>query len=95
MNEERIERMRQCLQTEFHPARLEIADESHLHIGHPGASTGLGHFAVIIEAEAFRGRNPLERHRMIYQALGDMMRTDIHALRLTARPPAGDPPSDE
>jgi BolA family transcriptional regulator, general stress-responsive regulator len=89
MTAQRVERIRERLQAAFQPTALEVADESHLHVGHPGASTGLGHFAVRIEADVFRDRNALERHRMVYEALGDMMRTDIHALRLEASAPSG------
>lgn len=87
MTAQRIERIRACLEGAFAPEALEVTDDSHLHVGHEGAKDGRGHFTVRIVAEAFKGANPLERHRMIYDALGDMMTTDIHALRLRASPP--------
>ena len=63
---------------------IEIVDESHLHIGHPGASSGGGHFHVTIVAENFEGLPTLARHRLIYDALGDAMQTEIHALSIKA-----------
>lgn len=84
---ERIQRIRQRLQARLSPESLEIADESHLHAGHPGARSGKGHFAIRIVSRQFAGQAPLRRHRLIYEALGEMMATDIHALRVEARTP--------
>ena len=63
---------------------LEIIDESHLHVGHAGAASGGGHFQVIITAIDFEDLNTLARHRLVYEALGDAMETDIHALSIKA-----------
>ncbi len=63
---------------------LEIVDESHLHVGHAGAASGGGHFQVVITAKDFGGLSKLARHRLIYEALGDAMKTDIHALSIKA-----------
>ena len=63
---------------------IEIVDESHLHVGHPGAASGGGHFHVTIVAENFDGLPTLARHRLIYDALGDAMQTEIHALSIKA-----------
>jgi len=63
---------------------LEIVDESHLHVGHAGAASGGGHFQVVITANDFSGLSTLARHRLIYKALGDAMKTDIHALSIKA-----------
>lgn len=84
----REERLRQLLQTRFTPQVLHIEDESHLHAGHTGAEGGHSHFRVHIVAEAFRGVLPVARHRLVYQAVGDMMTTDIHALAIDARSPS-------
>ena len=70
------------------PTHLEIIDESHKHAGHEGARDGRGHFALEIVSEAFAGLAPLARHRRVYQAMGEMMQTDIHALSIRARTPA-------
>lgn len=69
------------------PQQLEVIDESHLHAGHPGARDGRGHFRVRIVSEAFEGQRSLARHRRIYETLGSLMRTDIHALSITALTP--------
>ncbi len=82
-----MERMRQLLEAEFSPVALEIEDQSHLHAGHAGAREGKGHFRVRITSDAFSGVPALKRHRMVYQSLGDMMDTDIHALIIEANPP--------
>ena len=63
---------------------LKIIDESHLHVGHAGAASGGGHFQVIITAVDFEDLNTLARHRLIYEALGDAMETEIHALSIKA-----------
>ncbi|HET7569699.1 MAG TPA: BolA family protein [Gammaproteobacteria bacterium] len=83
----RVDAIRECLETAFSPTALEVRDDSHLHAGHAGAQSGMGHFHVRIVAERFRGVAPLERHRLVYAALGDMMKTDIHALSLEAQVP--------
>jgi BolA protein len=75
------------LSAAFDPETLGVEDESHLHEGHEGARDGLGHFRVLIIAEAFEGTSMLERHRTVYKALGEMMRTDIHALAIDAWSP--------
>jgi len=86
-NAARIERMRAALQA-LEPSHLEIIDESHKHAGHEGARDGRGHFALDIVSEAFVGLAPLARHRRVYQAMGEMMQADIHALSIRARTPA-------
>jgi BolA protein len=83
----RIERLRARLTERFHPTVLEVLDESHRHQGHAGAADGRGHFRVRIVSAAFRGLPPLARHRLVFAALEDLMRTDIHALALDAQPP--------
>lgn len=75
------------LRQAFEPETLGVEDESHLHEGHEGARDGRGHFRVLIIAQAFDGKSMLERHRMIYRVLNDMLRTDIHALAIDAWSP--------
>jgi BolA family transcriptional regulator, general stress-responsive regulator len=87
MSAGRLERIRTLLAAEFSPLELSVRDESHLHEGHAGAASGGGHFRIRIVAEAFRGRTPLVRHRLIYAALADLMPEEIHALAIDARPP--------
>jgi BolA family transcriptional regulator, general stress-responsive regulator len=83
----RAERLRERLTAEFAPLELRIEDDSALHAGHAGAAGGHSHFSVHIVAEAFRGLPPLARHRLVYAALAEMLKTDIHALKIDARPP--------
>ena len=87
MTGDRLAVMRERLETAFHPSSLEITDDSHRHVGHAGARDGRGHFSVAIVASAFTGAKRLERHRMVYAALGTLMQTDIHALSVTALAP--------
>lgn len=82
----RAQRIRAAL-VQLAPLQLELLDEGHQHIGHEGARDGRGHFAMHIVSEAFRGVAPLARHRLVYAALGEMMQTDIHALRIHAEAP--------
>lgn len=86
-NRQRLESIRAALQV-LEPSTLLVIDESHKHAGHEGARDGRGHFAVDITSEAFFGLAPLARHRRVYEALGLMMQTDIHALSIRARTPA-------
>jgi len=70
------------------PVSLDLRDESAQHAGHAGARPGGGsHWQVTIVAEAFRGKSAVARHRMVYEALGDLMEGDIHALRIEAFAP--------
>jgi len=84
---ERIALIRARLDAALAPASLEIEDQSHLHIGHAGAKDGKGHFRVNIVAEAFRDLSPIQRHRLVYDAVGDLMESDIHALAIEASAP--------
>lgn len=68
------------------PLSLEIEDESHRHAGHAGARDG-GHLKVAIVAAVFSGKGTLARHRLVYDAAGDLMRGHIHALSIHARAP--------
>ena len=87
MTKDRVSIIRERLTEEFSPELLEVNDESHLHAGHPGARDGRGHFRVTIVAAAFDGRSRLERHRMVFAALGALMQSDIHALAVHAHSP--------
>lgn len=82
MSERRVERIRALLEAALAPERLEVIDESHLHVGHAGARDGRGHFRIRIGCSNFAGKPRIVRHRMVYAALGDMMETDIHALAI-------------
>lgn len=80
--EERIKTIHSRLTEALSPTRLQVIDESHLHIGHAAAKEGLGHFVVTIESPCFKGKITLEQHRMIYEAVGDLMPNEVHALRI-------------
>jgi len=70
------------------PSRLDLADESAHHAGHAGARPeGGSHFRMLIVAATFTGKSRLERQRMVFAALGDLMQTEIHALSITALTP--------
>ena len=69
------------------PELLQIDDDSGKHIGHEGAKGGGGHYSIRIVSSRFTGQAKLACHRMVYDALGDLMRRDIHALAIDARPP--------
>lgn len=91
MTQARIERLIERLQS-LEPDRLEVIDDSHHHAGHAGAADGRGHFTVLVVSKRFAGQNTLRRHRLVYEAVGDMMMTDIHALSIEALAP-GEAPS--
>lgn len=81
---DRVTLIRQRLERQLQPDSLDIFDESHLHRGHPGARDGRGHFRVRIVSDVFAGLPRLARHRRVYAAVGDLMKTDIHALNIEA-----------
>ena len=81
-----IDEIRQRLSV-LAPVKVELIDDSALHAGHAGARSGGGHYRLSIVSAAFTGKNTVARHRMIYDALGDMMRKEIHALAIQAETP--------
>ena len=87
MSDERVAKIEKLLTDAFQPSHILVKDQSHLHAGHAGARDGRGHFDVTIVSNTFAGKRPLARHRLIYDALGTLMETDIHALRIHASTP--------
>jgi BolA protein len=83
----RTEWIAATLREAFAPERLEVVDDSARHAGHAGARAGGGHFQVLIVSERFRGLSRLERHRAVYDALGEAMKAEVHALALRALAP--------
>ena len=83
----RLDMINERLTTALAPSDLDVEDVSHEHAGHEGAKSGGGHFNVLIVSDAFAGQSPLKRHRMIYSALGDAMKSEIHALSIRAYTP--------
>jgi BolA protein len=86
MTAKRVAMIQERLTEVFAPRSLDIIDESHKPAGHASAG-GAGHFVVEIVAEAFAGKNLIQRHRLVYDALGDAMNTEIHALSIKASTP--------
>lgn len=87
MTAQRVARIEQRLREVFSPEAVEVIDDSAAHAGHAGARDGKGHFNVLIVADAFRDRSRLARHRLVNEALKDMLKTDIHALSIKAMTP--------
>lgn len=85
MSAETIDLLRQRLAT-LEPESISIHDDSKRHAGHAGAREG-GHYQLQIVAQAFAGKSTIARHRLIYDAAGDLMRGKIHALSIHAKVP--------
>jgi BolA protein len=69
------------------PVSIEIQDDSAKHAGHAGARSGGGHFRLSIVSPRFAGCRTMERHRLVYDALGPLMKREIHALSISAKTP--------
>lgn len=84
----RAEKIRNRLEEALSPVHLDITDDSMAHAGHKGAmETGGGHFHATIVSEAFEGKSSVQRHQLVYRALGDLMQTEIHAFSMKAFTP--------
>lgn len=81
-----VARLRDRLTEVFQPLQLDIEDDSHRHAGHAGARSG-GHFNVTIVSAAFAGQSTVSRHRLVYQAVNDLMEGQVHALSIRAHAP--------
>jgi BolA protein len=81
---EMLERLESALQ----PTHIELIDDSELHRGHGGYNpAGESHFTLRIESNAFAGKGRVERQRLVYAALGDLMQERVHALSIKAVAP--------
>jgi BolA protein len=69
------------------PVAIDIIDDSAKHAGHAGARSGGGHFRLTIVSPRFAGLRTMERHRLVYDALGPLMTREIHALSIAAKTP--------
>ena len=76
------------LRERFDPLHLELRDDSDKHAGHPGATSGGGHYHVTLVSSRFEGRTRLEQHRAVHAALGEMFQKEIHALALRTSAPS-------
>ena len=82
------EEMRRRLQAALAPEKLELIDDSAAHAGHAGAAPGGNtHWRLTVVSAQFAGKPTVARHRLVYQALGDLMQSPIHALQISARAP--------
>lgn len=88
MTEQRVATIERMLRAALAPDELLVKDQSHLHVGHAGAREGKGHFEVTIVSDQFSGVDRIARHRMVYDALGVFMDSDIHALQINAHSPS-------
>ena len=80
--------MRRRLEQALKPTRLDLVDDSEAHRGHGGYNpSGESHFTLIIESPAFAGKSRVDRQRLVYAALGDLMRERVHALSIRATAP--------
>ena len=76
------------LNSSLSPTRIELSDDSEAHRGHGGYNpAGESHFSLTIESAAFAGKGRVERQRLVYAALGDLMRERVHALSIKASAP--------
>ncbi len=80
--------IKQKLNDAIKPQLLELIDDSAAHAGHAGAKNGGGHYNITIVAEIFDGKSLVQRHQLIYQALNDLMKKEIHALGINALSPS-------
>ena len=84
----RVEKIESCLQHALSPTLLKIIDESDAHAGHAGArESGGGHYVATIVSTEFSGRSLVQRHQLVYRALGELMSTDIHAFSMKVYSP--------
>lgn len=81
---DRIAEIKARLEQALSPTYLNIIDESHLHAGHVGAASGAGHFNVTVVSDKFADQSAIQRHRMVYLAVDDLMPSEIHALSINA-----------
>lgn len=81
-----IEAMRARLAV-LEPSAIEIIDDSARHSGHAGVRDGGGHYRLSIVSPHFAGHPTMARHRLVYDALGPLMKREIHALSILAKAP--------
>ena len=86
MPEVTVARIRERLAT-LAPVAISIEDDSAKHAGHPGGAAGGGHYTVRMTSASFEGKTRVARHRLVYDALADLMQREIHALALVLLAP--------
>ena len=86
--EETARRIEEILRRELQPIHFELDDESARHVGHPGATSGGGHYRAVIVSARFEGLSLLEQHRLVNDALAELFGERIHALALQTVAPS-------
>ncbi len=84
---DRTDKIEILLTNALAPESLQVIDDSHEHAGHGGYHESGSHFSVTVVSQSFHSLDTLSRHRIIYDALGDMMQKEIHALKIAAYSP--------
>lgn len=84
----RVQHITARLTATFSPEACLVEDESAQHAGHAGAASGGGHYRVRLVSQLFDGKNRLNRHRLVYDCLSDLMQQEIHALAIVALSPS-------
>ena len=84
---ERAAGIEQKLRERLDAVHVEVIDESHQHVGHAGAADGRGHFRVLIVSPRFQGMGRVAAQRVVYEALGEEMKSEIHALSISVLTP--------
>ncbi len=84
----RFDQLKNRLTNALQPVACELQDDSAAHAGHAGAASGGSHYNLKIISHQFEGLNRISRHRLVYDAIGDMMHTDVHALAIVALAPS-------
>ena len=79
---QRVNRIREAIERGLAATHVEVIDHSAEHSGHPGAAAGGGHFEVLVVSRQFEGLSRLAAQRLVYQALGPLMTSDIHAVSM-------------
>ena len=83
----RAQKIKDVLRDKLEAQHVEVVDQSSLHEGHPGSQGGGGHFQVLVVSDRFYGLTRIAAQRVVYEALGDLMRDDIHALSMRTLTP--------
>ncbi|QAU34420.1 BolA family protein [Janthinobacterium sp. 17J80-10] len=84
----REERILSLVKATFAPIECQLEDDSAKHAGHAGAASGAGHYRLRLVSSQFEGQNRINRHRLVYDCLRDLMHADIHALNIIALAPS-------
>jgi BolA protein len=83
----RAQQIESLLREKLSARHVDVLDQSALHEGHPGAQAGGGHYHVLVVAEVFEGLSRIAAQRVVYQALADLMESEIHALSMHTMTP--------